>query len=66
MTVSRINRSVTATAGDGKRMTLGELRAFVTEMDQAGAADITVRIAWGGGLKELRATAARFGEPEPR
>jgi hypothetical protein len=61
------DRTVTATALDGRRMTLAELRAFVAEMDQAGAAETTpvgARVSWGGGLKELKASAARFGDPE--
>lgn len=67
MPASRINREVTAAAQDGKRMTLGDLRAFVAEMDQAGAADTTRvsgRVTFGGWVKELKATAVRFGDPE--
>lgn len=69
MPTSRINRNVSAAAEDGKRMTLADLRAFVAEMDQAGAAEetpVSARIAWGGWVKELKATAVRFGDPEPR
>jgi hypothetical protein len=61
------DRTVTATAHDGK-MTLGELRAFIAEMDQAGAAEttpVTARVSWGGWVKELKASAVRFGDPEP-
>jgi hypothetical protein len=69
MPASRINRAVTATAGDGSRMTLGDLRAFIAELDQAGAAETTPvsgRVSFGGYVKELKATAVRFGDPEPR
>lgn len=60
-----IGREVTVKAQDGT-VTLGELRAFVAELDQAGATEntpvsATVRI--GGGIKTLKATAVRFGDP---
>lgn len=61
--MSRTDRTVT-TRAEAKRMTLGELRSFVKEMDEAGAADSTgvdARVNFGGGLKELKATAERFG-----
>jgi hypothetical protein len=48
-------------------MTLAELRVFITEMDQAGAAENTpvgARVSWGGGLKRITASARRFGDPE--
>ena len=60
---------VVRTLPGGKRMTLGEIRSFVAEMDQAGAADTTqigARVNFGGWLRELKATAVRFGDPEPR
>lgn len=69
MRIVATDRTVTAHAGDGKKMTLGELRAFIAEMDQAGAADttpVTARVAWVGWVKQLKATAIRFGDPEPR
>lgn len=64
------DRTVTATASGGdKRMTLGELRSFIGEMDQAGAAEstsVSARVTFGGWLRELKATAVRFGDKEPR
>jgi hypothetical protein len=60
-----IGRTVTAKA-QGKVMTLGELRAFVAELDQAGAAETTpikAHLNWGSGLKSLEAAAVRFGDP---
>jgi hypothetical protein len=60
------DRTVTVNAADGK-LTLGELRSFIGEMDQAGAADTTPvqgRVTFGGWLKEIKATAVRFGDPE--
>jgi hypothetical protein len=62
----RIDRHVEVKAQDGS-MTLGELRAFVAELDQAGAAETTTiegTVRWGGGVKSLKATAERFGDPE--
>ena len=61
-----ISRLVETKAQDGT-LTLGELRAFVAELDQAGAADTTKiegTIRFGGGIKSLKATAERFGDPE--
>lgn len=60
----RIDRHVEVKAQDGT-LTLGELRAFVAELDEAGAAetttiDGTVRVR--GGVKSLKATAVRFGD----
>lgn len=52
----------------GKHMTFADLREFVAEMEQAGAADTTVvkaRVNFGGTLKSLTADAVRFGDPEP-
>jgi hypothetical protein len=63
------DRTVTAKPSGGKRMTLGDLRAFLTEMDQAGAADTTLftaRVSVRGWVKELKATAVRFGDGEPQ
>jgi hypothetical protein len=62
------DRTVTATAADGfKRMTLGELEDFIAEMHEAGAARTTpihARVTFGGWLRELKATAIRFGDPD--
>jgi hypothetical protein len=61
-------RQVTAKA-DGDVMTLGELKAFIAELDEAGAADTTtlqVRVGWGQKLRSITATVVRFGDPEPR
>jgi hypothetical protein len=58
-----IDRDVEAKADTGK-MTLGELREFVSALDRAGAATSTVisgRVNWGGTVKSLKATAVRFG-----
>lgn len=63
----RADRAVTL-AAEGKGFTLGELRVFIEEMDDAGAADSTpigARVTFGGLLKELKATAVRFGDTEP-
>lgn len=64
------DRTVTATASaDDKRMTLGELRSFIGEMDQAGAAEstpVSARVTFGGWLRELKATAQRFGDDDRR
>lgn len=64
------DRTVTANANAGdNRMTLGELRSFIGEMDQAGAAETTPiagRLTFRGWVRELKATAIRFGDPEPR
>ena len=62
-----IGRDVTVKAQVGT-VTLGELRAFIGELDQAGAAESTriegqVRI--GGGVKSLKAAVVRFGDPVP-
>ena len=49
----------------GKKMTLGELRAFVKECDGLGAAEtspIGGRISMGGGLKEVSSEIVRFGD----
>ena len=62
-----VSRHVEANAENGK-MTLGDLRQFVAELDQAGAADTTViraRVTFGGVLKSVAADAVRFGDPEP-
>ena len=63
-----IGRQVEATAANGK-LTLGELREFVAEMDRAEATDTTVikaRINFGGTLRSLSADAVRFGAPEAK
>ena len=66
MPTNRIDRSVTANADAAdKKMTLGELKAFIEEMGRAGAAETTpvaARVTFGGWLKQLRATAIRFGD----
>jgi hypothetical protein len=62
------SREVTVKAQDGT-VTLGELRAFVAELDHAGAAESTSILAtvrFGGGIKTLKATAIRFGDPVER
>ena len=59
------SRDVTVKAQDGI-MTLGELRVFITELDHAGAAEstpISGTVRFGGGIKALKATAVRFGDP---
>ena len=59
------SREVTVKAQDGT-VTLGELRAFIGELDQAGAAEstpISGTVRFGGGIKTLKATAIRFGDP---
>lgn len=61
-----IGRVVEAKAQDGT-MTLDEVRAFVAELDSAGAAGATpvnATVRFGGGLKSLKATAVRFGDSE--
>ncbi|MCW2904126.1 MAG: hypothetical protein JWO67_6391 [Streptosporangiaceae bacterium] len=62
-----IDRHV-AVQATAKKLTLGELREFIDELDQAGAANSTVikgRVNWGGTIKSLEATAVRFGDQEP-
>jgi hypothetical protein len=62
----RVGREVTVSSGSAGKLSLGDVRAFVAEMDQAGAAEstlITATVRWGGWLKSLKATAARFGDP---
>jgi hypothetical protein len=62
------SRTVETTAADGT-MILGELRAFIHELDNAGAAESTRiegRVSMKGGVKSLKATAVRFGDPEPQ
>jgi hypothetical protein len=59
------SREVTVKAQDGT-VTLGELKAFVAELDNAGAANTTPisgTARFGGGIKTLKATAIRFGDP---
>jgi hypothetical protein len=61
------DRTRSVTAPKGEKLTLGDLRSFVGEMDHAGAADTTPvrgRVTFGGWLKEIKATAVRFGDPE--
>jgi hypothetical protein len=61
-----IGRTVEAKAKDGT-LTLGEMRAFVAEMDEAGAAETTKiegAARFRGGIKSLKATAERFGDPD--
>lgn len=62
-------RTRTMKAAKGEKLTLGDLRSFVGEMDQAGAADstpVSARASFGGWLQELKATAVRFGDDEER
>jgi hypothetical protein len=59
-----IGRTVEVKAKDGT-LTLGELRAFVAELDQAGAAEITKiegTVRFRGGVKSLKAAAERFDD----
>jgi hypothetical protein len=59
------SREVTAKAEDGT-VTLGELKAFAAELDRAGAVNttpISATVRFGGGIKTLKATAIRFGDP---
>jgi hypothetical protein len=52
----------------GKAMTLGELREFVKQCDELGAADssrIDGRVGFGAGVQALTITVVRFGDPEP-
>lgn len=53
---------------DGRAMTLGELRAFVAELDQLGAADSTAITGAVRGLDgkvtRLTGKVVRFGAPE--
>jgi hypothetical protein len=61
-----IGRTVEAKAQDGT-VTLEELRAFIGELDQAGAAESTpvkAPVRFGGGIKSLKATAVRLGDQE--
>ena len=63
-----IDRNVGVKAADGCKLTLGELRQFVTELDEAGAAESTTisgRVGWRGSVKALSAVAVRFGDPVP-
>jgi hypothetical protein len=63
-----IGRTVEVKAQEGP-LTLAELRAFIAELDQAGAAETTTiaaTVRFGGGIKTLKATAQRFGDQEPR
>ena len=62
-----ISRHVEATARNGK-LTLGELREFIAELDKAGAANATVikgRVNFGSTVRSLSADAVRFGDPGP-
>jgi hypothetical protein len=59
------SREVTVKA-QGGTVTLGEHRAFIAELDQAGAAEstpISATVRFGGGIKTLKATVIRFGDP---
>lgn len=59
------SRDVTVKAQNGT-VTLGELKAFVAELDHAGAVNttpISATVRFGGGIKTLKATAIRFGDP---
>lgn len=63
-------RRVTATSGSGKvALTAGDLRAFLAELDAAGAADATPmqgRIGWRGArLTSITADVVRPGDGEP-
>ena len=61
----RIGRTVEAKGSAEGKMTLGDLKEFVAEMDQAGAANSTpieATVMWRGALKSLKATAIRFGD----
>jgi hypothetical protein len=65
MAAMRIGRTVEAKGSASGKVTLGDLRAFIAEMDQAGAADTTpvkATVTFGGALKSLKATAVRFGD----
>lgn len=62
-------RTRTMKAAKGEKLALGDLRSFVAEMDQAGAADstpVSARASFGGWLQELKATAVGFGDEENR
>ncbi len=59
-----VGRIVQAKAQDGT-LTLAEMRAFVAELDLAGAAETTTiqgAVRFGGGIKTLEAVAQRFGD----
>lgn len=59
------SRTVEVKARDGT-MTLAGLREFVAAMDEAGAVETTpvsATVRFGGGIKTLKATAVRFGDP---
>lgn len=46
-------------------LTLGNLRQFIADLDQSGATDDTpvkARVSWRGWLRELSASAVRFGD----
>jgi hypothetical protein len=61
------SREVTVKAQSGI-VTLGELRAFIAELERAGAADSTEikgTVRFGSGIKTLTATAVRFGDSVP-
>ena len=61
----RIGRTVEAKGSADGKMTLADLKEFVAEMDQAGAANTTpieATTTWRCALKSLKATAIRFGD----
>lgn len=60
---------VEMTSSGGRKMSLGDLKEFVAEMDAAGASNSTPiagRVAFGGGLKALKAVAIRVGDEVAR
>lgn len=64
-----IDRNVGVKAAKDGKLTLGELRQFVAELDEAGAAESTLisgRVGWHGTVKSLSAVAIRFGDSVPR
>jgi hypothetical protein len=59
------SRTVTAKAASGT-LTLSELRAFLAELDHAGAGEdtpVSGTMRFGGGVKSLKAVAERSPEP---
>lgn len=63
--MSTTSRLVEVNAGKGGQLTLADLRQFVREMDEAGAAEgtpITGRTDFRGRQQSLKASAVRFGD----
>lgn len=59
------SRHVEATAGKGEQLTKADLRAFLQSLDDAGAAEstpISGRVSPRGKLRQLSASAIRFGD----